>query len=145
MTDRQCRACSGLFLVAWVDSRTLALSRFDKLNKARLLEGLTPGFLSGCQDVESLISHLFVFIYIQPPYLLWGLLEHCFFVPGNNPAQDWRSILYLYSSPLLTSLESSALSSFFRKTLCKQEMIQDSILLWAITVDMGVRNRAAVP
>lgn len=63
MTDRQCRACSGLFLVAWVDSRTLALSRFDKLNKARLLEGLTPGFLSGCQDVKSLISHLCLYLH----------------------------------------------------------------------------------
>jgi hypothetical protein len=48
-----------------VDSRTLTLSRFDKLNKARLLEGLTPGFLSGCQDGESLISHLFHCLYLH--------------------------------------------------------------------------------
>lgn len=32
-----------------------------------------------------------VFIYIQHPYLLQGLLEHGLFVARDDPAQDWVS------------------------------------------------------
>lgn len=77
VSDGQCLACSDLFLMKWVDPGAFAPSRFDKLNKAGLLERLTSVSSQDsriqCPDsVASIIN----FIYVQHLYLLLGLPWH---------------------------------------------------------------------
>lgn len=55
----QCPACSDLFLLDWVDPGAFVPSRFDKLNKAGLLQSLTPEFLSRQQNSASWISRFY--------------------------------------------------------------------------------------
>lgn len=68
ISDGQCPACSDLFLMEWVDLGVFAPSRFEKRNKAGLLQSLTPEFLLGQQNSVSWIGSLYYYLHLSSAY-----------------------------------------------------------------------------
>lgn len=130
----QCLTCSDLFLMKWVDPGAFALARFDKLNKAGLLQRLAPVFPSGQQKSVFWISGLYYQLHVYSASS--SISGSSLTLPTCckcGSAQDWGigntgSVLKLL---LLSSVKSPAGSSCLcSQTLCKYKVLLDSSVLW---------------
>lgn len=97
VSDGQCLACSDLFLMKWVDPAAFAPARFDKLNKAGLLQRLTSVFPLGQQNSVSWISGFYYQLHLYSASL-----------PTSGSSLTFTHLLQVWFCPRLGHQEHTA-------------------------------------